>query len=112
MDKITDDKCTLRKFIKGIKPVYARWWLHNKYGIEALVVVIACIASSALAVCLLTCVILLLVGEGTNTTDFVGYGVLITVICLAVYFTIRRLIQAVKWCCAVVKSCCAAGEDV
>jgi len=105
MDKITANKCTIRKFTKGIKPAFAGWLERNKYDIEAAAFGIGCFMIASLLIYLLTCVIRLLVGEGTNTTDFVGYGVLITVICLAIYFTVRCLIR-------VVKSCCAAGEDV
>jgi len=105
MVRLPYNKCTLRKFTKGIKPAFTRWRVRNKYGIEALAVDIGCIASSVLVTCLLTCVIRLLVGEGTNVTNFIGYAVLITVICLAIYFTILGLIR-------VVKACCAAGEDV
>jgi len=105
MAEMTDNKCTLRTFTKGIKPASARWWKHNKYDIEVAVFGIGCFAITALVIYLLTCVVRLFVGEGTTTTDFVGYAVFITVICLAIYFTIRRLIH-------VVKACCAAGEDV
>jgi len=105
MDKITDNRCTLRKFTKGIKPASAKWWIHNKSGIEDLVIALGCTAIIVFVVYSLTCVARLLLGVGTNTTDFVGYAVFITAICVAIYSTILGLIR-------VVKACCAAGRDV
>jgi len=102
---MTENKCTLKAFTKGIKPAFARWRMHNKSNIEVAVSGIGYVIAFVLVHYLVQCVIRLLLGGGANTADFVGYAVLITVICLAIYFTIRLLRKAVK-------ACCVAGEDV
>jgi len=57
MTEMTNNKCTLKAFTKGIKHAFARWCMHNKYGIEESVFIIGCVASVALVVYLLTCVL-------------------------------------------------------
>jgi len=101
---MADRKCTLKAFANGVRPASARWWARNKDAIEASFFGIVCLAITALVIYLLACVTRLLVGEGTNTTDFIGYVVFITTICVAIYFTILGIIRAVM-------VCCEAGEN-
>jgi len=108
MTEMTNNKCTLKAFTNGIKPAFARWRRHNKRKIEVAVYGIGYVVAFALVVLvayLVQCVMRLWLGGGTNTTEFVGYAVFITLICLAIYLTIRRLMQVVKACCVAGQGC-------
>jgi len=105
MDKLHDNKCTLRNFTRGLKTASARWWGRNNSNIEIAVFGMECAAIFSMVICLLYCLVSFLLCEGTYITDFIVYAVFITTSCVAGGFTILRLIQAVK-------ACCEAGEDV
>lgn len=96
------NKCTIRTFAKGVKPVSRQWWIDNRKAINKGLFELGVFTLIVVIVSMAICILALVLGIGGNTTNAVA---IIALISIAV-FVIHSFL---KWVAGKIKQCCEMG---